>query len=275
MIDKQQRREVRLRDASKDTTVNINVIDEQLKSIENTYPIVFKDPLVHENEKLLEELKQKEQEMLNLKERWRIREEELEEKALIDIVPKEGISFVSTLYGGSISDKEITQRSVLLEKLQPGDAIMADRGFNIQEMFASKCVRVNVLPIMNDSGQFEEHELLETRRIASLRIHVERAIERIKNYHILDSIPITLRRNGIIDMIFFVCAMLTNSLPPFYRIRKTTAYNSCGGTSSFARFVHLFTCQVLPLFKKFVIPSSLDVACNPILKKGYIDIKVL
>ncbi|PFX27041.1 THAP domain-containing protein 4 [Stylophora pistillata] len=30
---------------SKDTTVDINVIDEQLKSIKNTDPIVFKDPL--------------------------------------------------------------------------------------------------------------------------------------------------------------------------------------------------------------------------------------
>lgn len=66
---------------------------------------------------------------------------------------------------------------------------------------------------MNESGQFNESGLLETRRIASLRIHVERAMERIKN-DILDFVPITLCRNGIIDMIFFVCAMLSNFLPP-------------------------------------------------------------
>lgn len=52
-------------------------------------------------------------------------------KALVGIVPKGGISFVSTLYGGSISDKELTQKSGLIEKLQYGDVIMADRGFNI------------------------------------------------------------------------------------------------------------------------------------------------
>ena len=135
-------------------------------------------------------------------------------KALVGIVPKGAISFVSTLYGGSISDKELTDRSGLINKLKHGDAIMADRGFNIQEMLASKGVRVNLPPFMNESGQFEEHELLETRRIASLRIHAERAMERIKNYHILDFIPITLCRGGKIDMIFFVCAMLTNFLPP-------------------------------------------------------------
>ena len=98
-------------------------------------------------------------------------------KALVGIVPKGGISFVSTLYGGSISDKELTQKSGLIEKLQHGDVIMADRGFNIQEMLACKGVKVDVPPVMNESGQFNERELLETRRIASLRIRVERAME--------------------------------------------------------------------------------------------------
>ena len=31
-----------------------------------------------------------------------------------------------------------------------------------------------------------EKELIETRRIASLRSHVEQAMERIKNFHIFD-----------------------------------------------------------------------------------------
>ena len=102
-------------------------------------------------------------------------------KALVGIVPKGGISFVSALYGGSISDKEpVTQKSGLIEKLQYGDVIMGDRGFNIQEMLACKGVKVNVPPFMNESGQFDESELLETRRIASLRSHVVRAMEQIK-----------------------------------------------------------------------------------------------
>ena len=127
---------------------------------------------------------------------------------------KGGISFVSTLYDGSISYKELTQKSGLIEKLQYDDVIMADRGFNIQEMLACKGLKVNVPPFINECGQLNESELLETRMIASLRIHVERAMERIKNYHILEFIPITLCKNGIIDMIFFVCAMLSSFLPP-------------------------------------------------------------
>ena len=76
-------------------------------------------------------------------------------KALVGIVPKGAISFVSTLFGGSISDKESTQQSGLVDKLQHGDCIMADRGFNIQEMLASKGVKVNVPPFMNPTGQFD------------------------------------------------------------------------------------------------------------------------
>ena len=135
-------------------------------------------------------------------------------KALVGIVPKGGISFVSTLFGGSISDKELTARSGLIDKLQRNDVIMVDHGFNISDLLVNKGVRVNVPPFMNQLGQFEESELLETRRIATLRIHVEWAMERIKNYRILDFIPLTLCRSDIIDMIFFVCAMLSNFQPP-------------------------------------------------------------
>ena len=138
-------------------------------------------------------------------------------KALVGITPSGSVCFISDLYGGSISDKEITSKSGFINKLQRGDEVMADRGFNIQEMLASKGIRVNVPPFMNQSRQFTEQEMLATRRIATLRIHIERGIERIKNYHILDFIPTTLCKSGLIDMIFFVCAMLTNFMPPLVK----------------------------------------------------------
>lgn len=79
---------------------------------------------------------------------------------------------------------------------------MADRGFNIQEIaeVVSKGVNVNVNvpPFMNEYGQFTETELLRTNRIATLRINVERAIEGVKNYHILDSIPVTLCKMDLV-----------------------------------------------------------------------------
>ena len=82
-----------------------------------------------------------------------------------------------TVYGGSISDKELTQRSGLVEKRRAGYVIMADRGFKTMEMLAIKGVKVNVLPFENQTEQFDYSELLATRRIATLRIHEEGAME--------------------------------------------------------------------------------------------------
>ena len=93
-------------------------------------------------------------------------------------------------------------------------------GWKIQDDLAPMGVKLNIPPFLKGKGQFEEDELVETRSIAKFRIHVERAIERIKNYHILDYAPITLCLSGIIDQIFFVCAMLTNFLPPLVSDEK-------------------------------------------------------
>ena len=65
---------------------------------------------------------------------------------------------------------------------------------------------------MKTSNQFTERELTTTRRIATLRIHIERAIGRIKNFKILSDIPNNMAR--IADQIFFVCAMFSNFHSP-------------------------------------------------------------
>ena len=97
------------------------------------------------------------------------------------VTPSGAISFVSKLYGGNISDRELTQRSGLLDLLEPGDSVMADRGFTITDMLNLRGVTLNIPPTkVND--QLTPSELTTTRRIANLRIHVERAIGRIKNF---------------------------------------------------------------------------------------------
>ena len=57
-------------------------------------------------------------------------------------------------------------------------------------------------------------EVVETQKIASVRIHVERAIGRIKNkFRILQKdIPLSLF--GSINQIWLVCCVLSNFLPP-------------------------------------------------------------
>ena len=134
-------------------------------------------------------------------------------KALVGISPGGVVTFVSKLYSGSISDRELTKKSGLLDLLERGDTVMADRGFTIQDDLTPLGVRVNIPPFLKGKEQLDGEELIETHRIASLRIHVERAMERIKNYHIFDrTIPSSLTE--VTEQMFFVCAVLTNFLPP-------------------------------------------------------------
>jgi len=134
-------------------------------------------------------------------------------KALVGISPDGTITFVSSLYPGCISDKELTRKSGILDLLEEGDSVMADRGFEIEEDLMVIGVRLNIPPFLRGKKQLSESDLVSTRRIASLRIHVERAMERIKNFHIFDrTLPSML--TDIADRIFTVCCILTNFLPP-------------------------------------------------------------
>jgi len=104
-------------------------------------------------------------------------------KALIGISPSGGICFVSDLFGGNISDKQLAIQCGILECLDEGYSIMADRGFNIAELLHAKGVALNIPPSLSDSsGQLSGSDRVKTRRITSVRVHIERAIGRVKNY---------------------------------------------------------------------------------------------
>ena len=71
-----------------------------------------------------------------------------------------------------------------MEKLE-GKRGISDRGFTIKDMLNDIGVELNIPPFLEGRSQ---DDIKKTRHIASLRIHVERAIGRIKKFAILQSI---------------------------------------------------------------------------------------
>lgn len=134
-------------------------------------------------------------------------------KGLIAISPAGHISFISQLYTGSISDREITERSGFLDlSFEANDSVMADKGFTIQDLLPVG-VSLNIPPFLGSSAQMPAQDVVKTQEIASLRIHVERAINKIKNFHIWDGV-VPLSLFGIVNQMWTVCAHLCNVQDP-------------------------------------------------------------
>ena len=134
-------------------------------------------------------------------------------KGLIAISPAGHISFISQLYTGSISDREITERSGFLDlSFEANDSVMADKGFTIQDLLPVG-VSLNNPPFLGSSAQMPAEDVVKTQEIASLRIHVERAINKIKNFHIWDGV-VPLRLFGIVNQMWTFCAHLWNVQDP-------------------------------------------------------------
>ena len=135
-------------------------------------------------------------------------------KFLVACTPNGAISFISPVFVGSISDVQLTSSSGFLVALEdkPGISIMADRGFTIKDSLNKLNIDLNLPPFMEGKSQLPSKQVSEGRKISSLRIHVERAIGRIKLYAILrEVLPISMAR--IINQIVSVCAFLTNFQP--------------------------------------------------------------
>lgn len=134
-------------------------------------------------------------------------------KFLVGIAPNGMISFLSKLWGGRASDQYITRNSGFLNKLEPGDLILADRGFPLREDLLMKGATLKIPPPSSGIEQMTQENVKATKRIANARIHVERAIGRMKNFALLrHTMPITLL--PVADDIVTVCACLCNFLPP-------------------------------------------------------------
>lgn len=88
-------------------------------------------------------------------------------KELLATTPGGLISFCSPAYGGSTSDREIFERSKIIDKFDDKDSIMADRGFNVQDLCAPNGVRVNIPHFLKGRSQLPGFTILQDRKLSS------------------------------------------------------------------------------------------------------------
>ena len=146
-------------------------------------------------------------------------------KYLIGITPHGTVCFISDGLDGRVSDKHLTENCRLLDNLLTGDIILADRGFDIADCVGFYCAHVTIPASTKGKKQLTGIEVEQTRRIANVRIHVERVIGLIRQkYTFLTGIqPIDFlisRGDGIpmLDKVVLVCCALVDlcdSVVPF------------------------------------------------------------
>ena len=143
-------------------------------------------------------------------------------KVLIGITPQGTVCFVSEAWGGRTSDKYLTENCGILENLLPGDLVLADRGFTINDSVQLCNAQLNIPAFTRGKKQLDPVDVETTRKIASVRIHVERILGVLKQkYTIFQSTLPTdylICQKGetipLVDKMIRICSALVNLCPP-------------------------------------------------------------
>ncbi|XP_034238939.1 uncharacterized protein LOC117643890 [Thrips palmi] len=134
-------------------------------------------------------------------------------KVLLGCAPSGLISFVSRNYGGRASDKFITSHSKLYDKCEYSDGVMVDKGFAIEDECLQHCLVMIRPPFLRRKICFPRPESFQCSNIARARVHVERSIQRIREYHLLrNKLPWRLVPY-FDDVVLIVCALVNLGAP--------------------------------------------------------------
>ncbi|XP_034235759.1 uncharacterized protein LOC117642061 [Thrips palmi] len=143
-------------------------------------------------------------------------------KYLIGITPQGTISYISKAYVGRIQDTELTNDCGILDNLKPGDVVLSDRGFDISNTAGFLRAHVVQPAFLYGRLQLTGEEVDSTRKIAHVRIHVERVIGLVRRKYLIlsqilptDSLKIKEGQSmAPVDQYAIICSALCNLCPP-------------------------------------------------------------
>lgn len=111
-------------------------------------------------------------------------------KNLVALTPQGTFSFISESWSGRTSDEILTENSGFLNLLRPGDLMMSDRGFTIEESVRYYQAKLAIPTFTIDKDQLDPVDVEKARGIANARIHVEIHVGVLRQtYTILQSTP--------------------------------------------------------------------------------------
>ncbi|XP_015188686.1 PREDICTED: uncharacterized protein LOC107072892 [Polistes dominula] len=134
-------------------------------------------------------------------------------KFMTGMTPAGLISFVSKPYGGRVSNNMIFEQSNLLKKMDKKDALLADKGFTVDNLCKQHDVTFVSPLFIGDKTQFSKTETLLNHNIARARVPIERSNQRLKCFNILsNTMPMCLLSK--VEEIFNVTCGLVNLSAP-------------------------------------------------------------
>ena len=142
-------------------------------------------------------------------------------KYLIGATPDGFINFISEGYGGRISDMNLVEQSGFLEVVPENATILADRGFkHLETHLLQKSVKVLRPPTVTKDRKMTKSEVLDTKVIASLRIHIERVIRRVRLFKLLKPHAVVNNKlvNVLDDAVIVACGLINLQSPILRKI---------------------------------------------------------
>lgn len=107
-------------------------------------------------------------------------------KYLISVTPNGFINFISSGYGGRVDDATLFEDCKIIDKIPKGSTILADRGFkHIAPIVEKNGCRLVRPPSVKSGTVCDKADVIDTKRIAAVRIHVERSIGRLRDFKML------------------------------------------------------------------------------------------